>query len=156
MTNFSLLCDFSPSLFSSVFGARTLGLWIPGQKRHWIPGQKRHWIPGQWIPGTFDSQVNFTIPETGSMIYDFAFWSAKPSWDSNVQESKVLESNVLAPKNTLKVAILNFSVVLWLGQAPIRLVSAKMLGLTDDNPFAAPTTKLIAFAELIQKKLLIN
>ena len=49
------------------------GLWIPG---HWIPGQKRHWIPGHWIPETLDSQVNLTIPETGSMIYDFAFWSA--------------------------------------------------------------------------------
>ena len=45
-----------------------LGLWIPG---HWIPGPKRH-----WTPGTLDFQVNFTIPETGSMIYDFAFWSA--------------------------------------------------------------------------------
>ena len=60
-------CKFVQQILS-VLGHWIPGLWIPG---HWIPGQKRHRIPRD-----IGFRVNFTIPETGSMIYDFAFWSA--------------------------------------------------------------------------------
>ena len=55
----------------STLDSRTLDFWPKKTLDSWDIGFLR-----PWIPETLDSQVNLTIPVTGSMIYDFAFWSA--------------------------------------------------------------------------------